>query len=76
MDGNKTNHDCLLYVVGLITGVAAAAGDLGGIVFLLIARFQGVDYAKIFWIVGVVNIGLSLLVAWVRPVPKGQVHAL
>ena len=58
---------------GLITGVTGAAGDLGGIVYLLIARYNGNDYAKVFWIVGVVNIGASLLVAWIRPVPKGQV---
>ena len=34
------------------------------------------DYAKVFWVVGIVNIGLNLLVAWIRPVPKGQVQAL
>lgn len=60
---------------GLITGVAGAAGDLGGIVYLLIARYNGTDYAKTFWIVGVVNIAASLLVAWIRPVPKGQLKA-
>ena len=65
-----------LPAIGLITGVTGAAGDLGGIVYLLIARFQGVHYAKVFWVVGIVNIGLSLLVAWIRPVPKGQVQAL
>lgn len=60
---------------GLITGVAGAAGDLGGIVYLLIARYNGTDYAKVFWIVGIVNIVASLMVAWIRPVPKGQLKA-
>ena len=60
---------------GLITGVAGAAGDLGGIVYLLIARYNGNDYAKVFWIVGVVNIAATLLVAWIRPVPTGQLKA-
>ena len=61
--------------LGLITGVTGAAGDLGGIVYLLIARYNGNDYAKVFWIVGVVNIVASLLVAGIRPVPKGQLVA-
>lgn len=60
---------------GLITGVAGAAGDLGGIVYLLVARYNGNNYAKVFWIVGVVNITVSLLIAWIRPVPKGQLKA-
>ena len=58
-----------------MTGVAGAAGDLGGIFYLLIARDNGTHYAKVFWIVGIVNIALSLLVVWIRPVPKGQVQA-
>ena len=60
---------------GIITGVAGAAGDLGGIVYLLVARYNGHDYAKVFWTVGVVNIAASLLIAWIRPVPKGQLKA-
>ena len=65
----------IIDAAGLITGVTGAAGDLGGIVYLLIARYNGTDYAKVFWLVGIVNIALSLLVAWIRPVPKGQVQA-
>lgn len=60
---------------GLITGVAGAAGDLGGIVYLLIARYNGNNYAKVFWVVGVVNITASLLIAWIRPVSKEQLKA-
>lgn len=60
---------------GLITGVTGAAGDLGGIVYLLIARENGTHYAKVLWVVGIVNIALNLLIAWIRPVPKGQVIA-
>ena len=43
--------------------------------YLLVARYNGKDYAKVFWIVGVVNIAATLLVAWIRPVPKGQLKA-
>ncbi|KAI4112412.1 MAG: hypothetical protein LQ345_006436 [Seirophora villosa] len=59
---------------GLITGVTGAAGNLGGIVFLLIARYtdNSADYPEVFWIMGVVTIAGNLLVAWIRPIPKNQ----
>lgn len=57
---------------GLITGVTGAAGDLGGILFLIVARFQGHDYGRTCWIVGILVLGLNLLTIWVRPIPKGQ----
>lgn len=59
-------------ISGLITGVTGAAGDLGGIVSLLIYRYSGTDYGRVFWIVGIVTIAGNLLVSWIRPVPKGQ----
>ena len=52
--------------------MTGASGDLGGIVFLLIARYSGTDYARVLWITGVIAIGLNLAVAWIRPIPKGQ----
>ena len=57
---------------GLITGVTGAAGDFGGIVFLLVHRYSGTDYARVFWIVGIITIAGNLLVSWIRPIPKGQ----
>lgn len=57
---------------GLVTGVTGAAGNLGGIVFLLIYRSNGTDYGRVFWIVGIVTIAGNLLVSWIRPIPKGQ----
>lgn len=59
-------------IAGLITGVTGAAGDLGGIVFLLIYRYSGTDYGRVFWIVGIITIAGNLLVSWIRPIPKGQ----
>ncbi|KAI9805116.1 MAG: hypothetical protein M1825_000950 [Sarcosagium campestre] len=57
---------------GIMTGVTGAAGNLGGIVFLCISRYTGVDYAKLFWIIGVFCISVNVLVAGIRPIPKGQ----
>ncbi len=59
-------------LLGIITGVTGAAGDLGGIIFLLIARYSGDDYGKVFWIIGVITIAGNVLVSWIRPIPKGQ----
>lgn len=59
-------------LVGIITGVTGAAGDLGGIIFLLIARYCRDDYGKVFWIIGVITIAGNILVSWIRPIPKGQ----
>jgi len=41
-------------------------------VFLLIARYNGVNYGRVFWLIGAITIGGNVLVAWIRPVPKGQ----
>jgi NNP family nitrate/nitrite transporter-like MFS transporter len=48
------------------------------IVFALVFRFnltpKGTqDFAKAFWIIGAICIGLNLAFAWIRPIPKGQV---
>ncbi len=60
--------------LGLITGVTGAAGNLGGIVFLLIGRYtnDSADHPKMLWIIGAITIAGNLLVAWICPIPKGQ----
>ncbi|KAL8961377.1 MAG: hypothetical protein Q9183_005316, partial [Haloplaca sp. 2 TL-2023] len=59
---------------GMITGVTGAAGNLGGIVFLLIGRYteNSADYPKMCWIIGAICIAGNILVAWIRPIPKNQ----
>lgn len=52
--------------------MTGASGDLGGIVFLLIARYSGVNYGRVFWLIGVITVGGNVLVSWIRPVPKSQ----
>lgn len=60
--------------LGLITGVTGAAGNLGGIIFLLIARYSkdSANYPQVFWIIGIITIVGNSLVAWICPIPKGQ----
>jgi NNP family nitrate/nitrite transporter-like MFS transporter len=77
--GNGANFALLPHVYphanGLLSGVTGAGGNLGGVVFAVIFRFMGggTDYAKGFWVIGVIHLVLNLAVCWIPPVPKGQV---
>jgi len=58
---------------GIVSGFVGAAGNLGGIIFAIIFRYEGTHYARVFWIMGIMVIGLNLAFIWVRPIPKGQI---
>lgn len=60
---------------GIVSGFTGGVGNLGGIVFAIIFRFMGggSDYAKAFWIIGCIHLALNVLLAWIKPIPKGQV---
>lgn len=60
------------YANGVVSGFTGAAGNFGGIIFAIIFRYNGKAYGKVFWIIGVITIGINLAVSWIRPVPKGQ----
>ena len=59
--------------IGIVSGVTGATGNLGGIVFSIIFRYNGTNYGKVFWIIGVMTIAINLAVSWIRPIPKGQI---
>ncbi|KAI5466200.1 major facilitator superfamily domain-containing protein [Mariannaea sp. PMI_226] len=63
------------YANGILSGLAGGGGNLGGIVFAIIFRFMnhGKNYAKGFWVIGVIHIAVNLAVCWIPPLPKGQV---
>lgn len=58
---------------GLLSGCVGASGNAGGIIYAVIFRFNHLNYAKSFWILGIMTIGLNLAVCWIRPIPKGQI---
>ena len=63
---------------GVVSGFTGACGNLGGIIFALVFRFNltakgAQDYPKAIWIMGAMIIGVNLVLAWVRPIPKGQI---
>lgn len=58
---------------GIISGCTGAAGNLGGIIFAIIFRYNGKNYGKVFWIIGVITIAINLGLSWIRPIPKGQI---
>ncbi|TFK51422.1 nitrate transporter [Heliocybe sulcata] len=53
---------------GLMTGIVGATGNLGGVIFALIFRFQPLPYGKAFWVSGILTIGVNLVISFV-PVP-------
>ncbi|CAF5036276.1 unnamed protein product [Rotaria magnacalcarata] len=50
---------------GVVSGFAGAAGNMGGILFGLVFRFQGTDYQTALWIIGVSCLGANLGVSWI-----------
>ncbi|CAI6337652.1 unnamed protein product [Periconia digitata] len=58
---------------GILSGLVGASGNLGGVIFAIIFRYNGTHYARVFWIIGVIIIALNLIFIWVRPIPKGQI---
>ncbi|KAK4043670.1 major facilitator superfamily domain-containing protein [Parachaetomium inaequale] len=77
--GNGANFSLLPHVHpranGVLSGLTGAGGNLGGVVFAVVFRFMGggTDYAKGFWVIGVVNLVVYVAVSWIPPLPKGQV---
>ncbi|KAF2875159.1 major facilitator superfamily domain-containing protein [Massariosphaeria phaeospora] len=58
---------------GILSGLVGASGNLGGIIFAIIFRYNGTHYARVFWIMGIIIICLNVGFSWVRPIPKGQI---
>ncbi|KAJ4302460.1 hypothetical protein N0V88_002604 [Collariella sp. IMI 366227] len=77
--GNGANFALLPHVYpyanGVLSGLTGAGGNLGGVAFAIIFRFMdnGTNYAKAFWVIGVIHIVLNLAVCWIPPIPKNQV---
>ncbi|KAJ5135394.1 uncharacterized protein N7515_004672 [Penicillium bovifimosum] len=58
---------------GVVSGIVGGFGNLGGIVFAIIFRYNGSSYGRSMWIIGVVSLVANLAVAWIRPIPKNQI---
>lgn len=60
---------------GIVSGFTGGVGNLGGVIFAIIFRFtgNGSDYAKAFWVIGCIHVGVNVLMSWVPPIPRGQI---
>ncbi|KAJ5682446.1 Nitrate transporter [Penicillium macrosclerotiorum] len=58
------------YANGIVSGIVGGFGNLGGIIFAIIFRYNGSQYGKSMWIIGVISLAANLAVSWIRPVPK------
>jgi NNP family nitrate/nitrite transporter-like MFS transporter len=63
------------YANGILSGLTGAGGNMGGVIFAVIFRFMdgGANYAKAFWVMGCIQLGVSIAVSWIPPLPKGQI---
>lgn len=55
---------------GIVSGLVGGLGNLGGIIFAIIFRYNGSQYGRSMWIIGVISIAANLAVGWIRPVSK------
>jgi len=58
---------------GILSGIIGATGNFGGVIYAIIFRYNHTDYAKVFWIIGIMMIVMNLMFVWVQPIPKGQI---
>ena len=75
--GNGANFSLVPHVHphanGIVSGITGGVGNLGGIIFAIIFRYNGKDYGKVFWIIGIMTIAINLCLCWIKPIPKGQI---
>jgi NNP family nitrate/nitrite transporter-like MFS transporter len=57
---------------GILSGAVGASGNFGGIIFAIIFRYNGTNYGQSIWISGAIMMAVNLLVAWIPPIPRGQ----
>lgn len=58
--------------LGIVSGIVGGLGNLGGIIFAIIFRYNGSNYGRSLWIIGVISLATNLAVSWIRPIPKSQ----
>lgn len=54
---------------GVVSGMVGGCGNLGGIMFNLAFRFNGTDYHRGLWNIGVAVLAVHAVIWWV-PMPK------
>lgn len=52
-----------------MSGIVGGCGNLGGIIFMVVYRFQPLPHGKATWISGIVGLVVNVLLAVIR-VPK------
>lgn len=61
------------YANGIVSGLVGGFGNLGGIVFAIVFRYNGVEYGRSLWVIGVISLVANLAVGWIHPVSRKPV---
>ena len=79
--GNGANYALVPHVHphanGIVSGVTGAAGNLGGIIFAIVFRFDATwkvaHYGRSLCVIGIIMMVMNVAVCWIKPVPKNQI---
>lgn len=55
---------------GVVSGLVGCFGNIGGVIFSIIFRYNGKDYSRSIWIMGAICMGLNVLLSWIPPAPR------
>lgn len=61
------------YANGMVSGLVGGFGNLGGIIFAIIFRYNGSSYGRSLWIIGVISLAANVAVSWIHPVARKPV---
>lgn len=61
------------YANGIVSGLVGGFGNLGGIIFAIIFRYNHSSYGRSMWIIGVISLAANAAVSWIQPVPRKPV---
>lgn len=65
-----TFFDTNILPAGVVSGLVGGFGNLGGIIFAIIFRYNGSEYGRSMWIIGAISLVANFAVSWIHPVPK------
>lgn len=59
--------------LGIVSGLVGGFGNLGGIIFAIIFRYNESHYGRSIWIMGAISLVANVAVSWIRPIAKTAV---
>ncbi|RMD44040.1 hypothetical protein DV735_g1153, partial [Chaetothyriales sp. CBS 134920] len=75
--GNGANFALVPHVSpnanGVVSGLTGAVGNLGGIIFAIVFRYEGTSYHTAMMIIGIIGLAINVVMLPIPPVAKSQI---